>query len=117
MKFSSEPFVSDENFKPEKYFDNLVGAAPPDDQQPLKIKIRVFKDTAPYIDTKPIHKNQKLVDEAEDGSITIELNLYNTYELKQTLLGYGKGVEVMEPKELRDEMKKIISEMNKLYHD
>jgi predicted DNA-binding transcriptional regulator YafY len=116
MKESTEPFVADETFDGDKYFQNLVGASPPYNQQPQKIRIRVFKETADYITTKPIHKDQiEVDDDFDDDSIIIELNLYLTYELKQTLLSYGDGVEVLEPKLLRDEIKSIIQNMSQLY--
>ncbi len=108
-------FIPDKTFDPKTYFNNLVGATRPYEGVPELIKIRVFPKSVEYILTKPIHHNQKKLKEEEGGAVIIELLLYNTYELKQALLGYGDGIQVLSPESLRDEMKQLISSMNKLY--
>lgn len=112
---SSEPFIDDPDFVPEKYFDNLIGAAPPWVGEPQEIVVKVYSKSANHIRSKPIHKNWELIEEHEDESMLIKMKLYLTYELKQTLLSYGDGIEVLEPIELRHEIKTILEKMNSRY--
>jgi len=110
-------FKPNEIFDPENYFENLIGVSPPYHKEPERIIIKVYPKSADYILTKPIHHNQQLLDDsAEDGSVIIELTLYNNYELKQTLLSYGDGIEVLEPSQLRVEMKALFSNLIQFYN-
>lgn len=52
-----------------------------------------------YIETKPIHGSQKI-----DKS-TIRLKLIPNYELKSRLLEYADRIEIVEPKQLREEIR------------
>ena len=39
------------------------------------------------------------------------------YDFKQDVLSFGDKVEVLEPKELREEMKEIVKKLNKIYNN
>jgi predicted DNA-binding transcriptional regulator YafY len=45
----------------------------------------------------------------------VTFTVYNTIELKNKILSYGANAEVISPKELRDEIIKIINETRILY--
>lgn len=108
-------FVPNDLFDPETYFNNLVGVSAPYGAKPEKIQIKVFKELAPYIKSKPIHHNQTMVKENKDGSLLIQLELIINYELKSTLLSYGAGLIVKKPGSLKLEIKELIQKMHNLY--
>ena len=57
---------------------------------------------------------QKLIEETPEYGI-FEYYLVPTYDFRQELLSHGPDVEVLEPKELRDEIKADIALMYKNY--
>jgi len=71
------------------------------------IIIKAKSPLVPYIRTKPIHISQDFLEEFEDKSQTFKLKLILNYELKSTFLSYGNDLEVLEPKELRAELKNV----------
>ena len=116
IKNCSEPFTENDLFDPETYFNNLIGVTFPSEQkEPYEIQIKVSKLLIDYVKTKPIHKWQKMLKEYKDGSILIGLDLFNNYELKSYLLSYGPGIEVVKPKLLRAEMKRLFEQCTHLY--
>jgi predicted DNA-binding transcriptional regulator YafY len=117
IRNADAPFVENDLFELETYFNHLIGVSVPYGSTPEKIQIKVFKALAPYIKSKPIHHNQVLVNEYKDGSLRIELDLIINYEFKSTLLSYGAGLQVMGPEAFRIEIRELIQKMHKLYYD
>jgi predicted DNA-binding transcriptional regulator YafY len=116
IKASDSPFVPNNLFDPDHYFDALIGVSVPRGAKPEPIEIKINKPSVPYILTKPIHHDsQHTVKENKDGSIVIRLTLIINFELKSILLGYGAGIEVRKPKSLRLEMKQLLKETSALY--
>ena len=85
----------------------MIGITLPRDESPYEITAKVSAISAPYIKSKPIINNQEIIKENEDGSIVIRFRAYNTYELKQNLLGFGAAIKVLKPKVIVDEMREI----------
>lgn len=57
------------------------------------------------LDTLPLHSSQQKIEEKSDDTHTVyRYRLVPTFDFKQGLLRLGPSVEVLEPKELRDEM-------------
>lgn len=115
IKNSDIEYVKNDLFDSETYFHNLIGVSIPIGEKIQPIEIKVSSTQAPYIRTKPIHHTQEIVKEYKNGNILIRLWLISNYELRSTLLGYGKDIEVVKPIILRKEMKEIFSEGSSLY--
>lgn len=107
IKNSTVPLIENDLFDPETYFNNVIGVTIPRDQEPMEISVKVGASSADYIRTKPIHKSQIIKKENKDGSIQLELKLFNNYELTSTLMSYGPALEVLKPVSLRKEMKEL----------
>jgi hypothetical protein len=104
-KFNAEKFFAD-------YFGIIVGT----DYGPQTVKIRVAKDQEKYFDTLPLHDSQKKVEEESDESYSIyRYHLAPTFDFKQELLSRGPAVEVLEPKEFREEIMDDIAKMASRY--
>jgi len=67
--------------------------------RPEKIVLRFAPQSGRYVKTQPLHPTQKIISENADG-LTVKLMVIPSYELKATVLSYGKDVEVLEPKGL-----------------
>ncbi|MFT4154564.1 helix-turn-helix transcriptional regulator [Parafilimonas sp.] len=113
---SSEPFMENDLFNPETYYNNLIGVTFPEDQkEPQNIIIKVKKELVEYIKTKPVHKGQIITKDYKNGGIEISVSLFINYELKSTLLSYGAGIEVMKPLSLRTALKNTFQTCLQLY--
>lgn len=115
IRNSGEQYRPNNLFDPETYFDHLIGVSAAGGDMPQRIEIMVFPPSAPYIRSKPIHRNQFVIREYKDGRMLIGLDLIVNYELKSTLLGYGDGLEVKKPESLKSQMKEMIGKMSTYY--
>lgn len=108
-------FEENELFDPETYFNNIIGVTFPQEKQLENIIIKVSKESADYILTKPIHKSQQLLKTYADGSIKVQLSLYINFELKAHLLSYGPKIEVFDPENLRISMAELYTKGKEIY--
>lgn len=112
-KFEAGPTV--EQIK--EHFTHIVGVSLLPEGEPVKVKLKVWKPDAWYIDTKKIHWSQKMVEEEKEWMM-FELEVIPNEELTQQLLMYGNRCEVLEPLSLRQELytrAQRIYELNKPY--
>jgi len=80
-------------------------------RKPAKIKA---KEIADFISECIWHPSQKL-SKNRDGSLTAEFEIEGLSEIKIWVLGFGANVEVLEPKELRGELKETAAKIQKIY--
>lgn len=97
------------------YFADIVGVSRY--RRPLeKVRIWASPQTAPYIQTKPLHESQKPPQPAEDGTI-FEIEVIPNYELEQLLLSFGEGIRVLEPADLVARLASHARRLAALYPD
>jgi predicted DNA-binding transcriptional regulator YafY len=99
-----EPFVENTFFEPESFFDDIVGVTKRLNSQPEIVRFIANPQSAPYIETKPIHKSQRIVERRGDGSVLFELNVVINHELQRDLFAFSDGITVVQPKHLVDYM-------------
>lgn len=100
IDYDNQEFDADEHYK------NTYGVTVLNDESIFDIVMKVDRYNAPYIETKPIHSSQQVVERLKGGSVIFSLRLHNNYELQRLILGFGAGIEILEPKRLRRMMKK-----------
>lgn len=111
---SSEKYIENTTLDFKDYFEDIVGVSFTPNEKPIKIKLKINNEVTPYILTKPLHGSQKKLESKADGTI-IEIEVIPNIELRQLILSYGDGMEVISPKSFRDQMKKVIDNMNRTY--
>lgn len=81
------------------------------------IRLKVSADRYRYIETKPIHPFQEMVEEhIDDGRVVLDVPVkVINRELVTMLLSFGPDVEVVSPPELRRMIKERISQMGVMY--
>ena len=87
----------------DEYFKDVIGVTVPDNCEPENVILRVNNSRYHYIETKPLHSSQDIIEEGDDAttiSITVKINK----ELISLLLSYGDDLEVLAPASLRDEI-------------
>lgn len=104
------------DFDARRYYANVVGIFVNDDLPPQKVIIRVYGVQAEYLRSTPLHKSQKetYYKRGEFSEFTYKLCV--TPELVSQLLAMGENVEVLDPEELREEMKKRTYSMFNFYN-
>lgn len=111
---SSEKYIENTTLDFKEYFEDIVGVSFTPNEKPIKIKLKLNNEITPYIMTKPLHGSQKKFESNADVTI-IEIEVIPNIELKQHLLSYGDGMEVISPKSFRSQMKKVIENLNRKY--
>lgn len=106
----------DRSFSEEDYFKYCMGIMIPNNAKPEKVVLEFNAFQAPYVLGQPLHKSQKLVRQTKEN-LKIELEVYISHELKQTILAYGQQVKVLKPESLKKEILEILKENLKKYED
>lgn len=80
----------------------------------IKVTIKFNEEVASFIKDGKWHISEELKD-LQDGSVLFTVYLDETDEMKKWIMGFGKSAEVVEPQELREDIKKELEEMYKRY--
>ncbi len=107
------PFIPNHLFDPRTYFEHIIGVTRDPEGKREHIIIRALPDTAPYIRTKPLHHSQHIMETMPDGSLRLEVFVEINYELISTLLGFGDGIVVESPENLRE---RLLSNLQRAIH-
>lgn len=95
------------------YFDDIIGVSKPQNECKTEtVKLKFSEKSFHRVRTKAIHPNQRI--DLKNRIVTIKL--IKNYELIQTILSFGKDVEVIEPLSLRDDISRIAKEMCEMYN-
>lgn len=108
IEHSSADFDASEIVNFEDYFDDFIGVTKPINGELIKVVLKVSKNLAPYIKTKPIHGSQKRVDENNEEFV-FSINVIPNYELKKLILSFGNEITVVEPNNLKNEIVEILN--------
>jgi hypothetical protein len=105
-------------FVPKEYTKHRYGTAvhiPFAGLKEVDIKIKVDGDYADYFRKLPIHGSQKEIEQKAEYSI-FHYRVGLSIEFMQALLHHGPHVEVLEPEDVRQKMKKMVVEMAEKYN-
>ena len=86
-----------------EHFTHIVGVSLLPEGKPVTVRLKAWKPDAWYIDTKPIHWSQKMVQDEKEWMV-FTLEVIPNEELVQQLLTYANRMEVLEPLSLREEL-------------
>lgn len=102
-----EPFNLPPLFSPQKFFRDCYGITSSPDA-PMDIVLKVDATQANYFRAVPLHHSQR--EELGNGFSLFSYRMCNTFDLRARLLSHGPAVEVLEPKELRQQMARLLRE-------
>lgn len=116
---SGATFVEDSKFDPEVYFKDMVGVTKIPGVMDRETIVRFWANAqqVPYIETKPLHRSQMVLERNEDGSATFQLNVCINYELEKSIIEFGEGVKVLAPKSLVSSIRSRLKNACKLYDE
>ena len=85
-----------------------------DGRKASTVRVKVAADQVKYLESLPLHDSQVLVERTAGYSI-FEYHLVPTYDFRQEILSHGPDMEVLEPEDFREEIKKDFAQMYKNY--
>jgi len=115
-KVDNEPYRENTLFDPLTFFDDLVGVTKNTGSKAELVRFLVNPQNAPYVETKPLHKSQKIVERLEDGSVIFELNVVINQELQREIFGFADSIKVLSPQSLVDFMAWKFRLAHKMYN-
>lgn len=80
----------------------------------IRLKAIFEQDAAIHLEETPLSDDQQLTCQ-EDGNVFVEATAADTRQLRWWLLGFGGRIEVLEPNELRNELKDHAAKMMSRY--
>jgi proteasome accessory factor B len=114
LNVTGETFEKDNTICAREIFDRMVGIYYRRTDSPIDIKLKVsgyHKDSVQYV---KIHHSQQVV-ENNDDHIIISLHVVPNAEFYTELLRYRYNIQVLEPPQVVDEMKRIVERIGELY--
>jgi predicted DNA-binding transcriptional regulator YafY len=111
---SKKKFIPNKSIDFNEYFEDIIGVTLSNEGVVQNIVLKVSNLLFPYIQTKPIHGSQKVKEQGASHTL-VSLDLIPNYELESLILSYGEGLEVLQPKSLREKIKKRIELINNNY--
>lgn len=111
---TEDRFTPPEELDPAGYLAGAFGVAVYDDIRPCTIRVRVVGNGVKYLRTLPLHSSQQEV-EAHDDYAIFEFHVAPTPEFYQAMLNCHCNFEVLSPGNVREEMRRIIGDLEALY--
>ncbi len=105
---TNDYFEKDETFNLQEHLSKAFGAF--QDSKPMKIKLLFSKNVKDIIENYSLHPNQKIIPN-DDGTTIVTFEAGGAYEICWFLFRWGKDVQILEPQELKDTYKKLLSEV------
>ncbi len=116
MTLTDTHFEMPKDFDARKHFSNVVGIYVDKNLPVTKVRIRVYGVQVEYLRALPLHKSQEeVLTRYEEKYSEFTYRFCITPELISQLLAMGDSVEVLEPLELREEIKGKINNMFNFY--
>ena len=109
------PWQENPDFDIEHYFDDIIGVTKSVGAKPYVITFWASPTTRKYIETKPLHPSQKLLNENADGSCVFQIEVVINLEMFSVFMSYGNGVRILSPEKAANYLKGILVDAAKAY--
>lgn len=96
----STDYLENEVHDSESYYKDIIGVTVSTGLRAEEITLFVLKEEAPYVETKPLHHSQKILDRNEEG-IIIQIKVQINFELEREILGSADRMQVIAPEALK----------------
>ena len=109
-------YVENDSILHDDYYKDTMGVTVTANQRPKNLRIFVSNLHAPYVETKPLHHSQVILERRTDG-IIIGLRLIINFELEKEILGFGEGMVVLAPVGFRKRIQDKLGIAARNYND
>lgn len=114
-KLNSEKYHKAE-FDVSIYFNDVIGVSKMPNQTTQIVVMKIIKEHAPYVITKPIHPSQKILKEDDDGTI-FSIEVIWNFELEREILGFGEQIKILSPKRLSGKIQSRLKQTLQKYQN
>ena len=114
IKLSVQEYILDKEFAVDAYLKDIIGISIPDGVEKQQVIFRAFGRQARYIETKPLHSSQMVIDIGKDYT-DFQIEVIPNFELEARLLSYGENVEVISPEALRIKLSERVHRLSSRY--
>jgi predicted DNA-binding transcriptional regulator YafY len=84
------------------------------DASPQRVRLRFTGEAARYVKLREWHPSQK-IKKLRDGSLDVRLTVSHLLEVRRWVMGYGPECEVLEPAELREQVREQFRRGTEVY--
>jgi predicted DNA-binding transcriptional regulator YafY len=109
-----EVYIENKDIDAKAFYNDTIGVSTSPNMRPENIHIFVNRLHAPYVETKPLHHSQTVIDRRENG-IVIVLKVIHNFELEREILGFGDGMTVLKPAKFQRIIKQRLALATKYY--
>lgn len=110
----NETYFTNESFNGNDFFKYSLGVYHRHDLLPIEVILKFNQFLISLITENYIHPSMEIVSKTNEELI-VSIQVYNTIELKNLILGYGENVEVLSPINVRNEISEAIKKMKEIY--
>lgn len=107
-------YVPINDFDPNHFFRYTIGITANPESEVMDITLQFQRAPLQYVKSVPIHWTQEVSEENSQYGI-VKLQLIESYELIEKILGYGAGVKVLQPASLASKVSKTLREAAQQY--
>jgi proteasome accessory factor B len=111
VEVTRQRFEIPESYQPEEHFSSAFGLV---SDTPMQVRVRFSGEIAHTVKDRIWMSGQKITEES-DGGVIVGFEAAGRMELVSWILSYGIHAEVLEPAELRKEVKRQVKEMRQMY--
>ncbi|SNB46855.1 YafY family protein [Geobacter sp. DSM 9736] len=111
VEMQRERFEMPEGYLPEEQLRHAFGIV---DEVPMRVRLRFSPLLAHLARERLWHPSQQVAEEG-DGSATLTFEAGGRMEILSWILSHGRHVEVLEPADLREELRRMIAAMAEMY--
>lgn len=115
IRVVQQPFIPNTIIHGDDYFSDVIGVTVHGAQSFEHVEILFSAKMAPYVQTKPLHRSQEVVQQYENGALLVRLRVHVNPELIALLLSYGAQLKVLRPQGLAETLHVTATEMLQRY--
>lgn len=97
---SDSLYHEDPTFNAKEFFKNAIGVSVSPTLEPIEVRLFVNQKQAPYVETKPLHSSQEVVERHSHG-IVVSLRVQHNFELEKEIMAFGEAMKVISPPKLK----------------
>jgi predicted DNA-binding transcriptional regulator YafY len=107
-------YIENKMYDSEKYYQDVIGVTVSTGLRAEAITLFVSKEDAPYVETKPLHHSQRVLEKSEEG-LLIQINVQINFELEREILGFGDRMQVVAPEAFRRRIRARVQKSKQNY--
>lgn len=115
LEITNQPFIYPNNFSVKNHFEHIYGVGVGLSDQIETVELKFDTVSAKYAETLPIHASQLKIKQ-DKNYVIYQYKLFINHELVREIIKIGKGVEVLKPISLKQQVIKTLKDTLTIYN-